>query len=84
MGMYFEIGGMWLITVPLVFLAGQVWHLPFLLVFGVMYTEELVKLPLEMRYLFSARWIKPVTPEGRAALAAFRESALDSPSASQS
>lgn len=69
MGMYFEVGSIWLITVPLTALCGLVMHLPFVWVFFATFVEEVVKLPIETHYMNSLRWIKPVTPEGRAALA---------------
>lgn len=72
MGMYFEVGGIWLITVPLTALCGLVLHLPFVWVFFATFVEEVVKLPIETHYMHSLRWIKPVTPEGRAALDALR------------
>lgn len=72
-GSVIEIGGLLLITVPATWIAGMVLHLPFLLVVAFMYTDELVRLVVEGVYLRSARWIKPVTPEGQAAVSAFVE-----------
>ena len=37
--------------------------------------EEVVKLPIELKYLLSRRWIKPVTEQGMAAKAAMDASA---------
>ena len=71
-GAAFEITSLFVISVPLVYLSGMVYHLEFLLVFSSMYVEEIVKLFIGLTYLRSARWIRPVTPEGRAALEAFR------------
>lgn len=70
-GMAFEIGSLFVISVPLVFLSGMALHLPYLMVFGSMYIEEFVKLGIGVKYLRSARWIKPVTEEGKQNLAPF-------------
>lgn len=69
MGTYIELGGIWLVTVPLVLLTGMVVRVPFIFVFVASMTEELIKLPVELKYLLSRRWIKPVTEQGKAALA---------------
>ena len=71
MGMFLEVGGIWLIGVPLTVLAGLALRLPFLAVFAMLYVEDVVKIVLEPLYLTSGRWLKPVTPQGQAALAAF-------------
>ena len=70
-GMFLEVGGIWILGVPLVWLTGMVWHAPFLIIFLMPYVEDMVKLFIEPAYLFSARWIKPVTPQGKAALEEF-------------
>lgn len=67
-GTIIELASIWLITVPLVLLTGFVFHAPFIVVFIASMFEELVKLPIELKYLFSRKWIKPVTEQGRAAL----------------
>ncbi len=73
-GTVLEISGLFLITVPLTWCAGIVWRLPFLAVFSFMYMDEFLRLFLELWYLRSGRWIKPVTVEGAATLEAFRAS----------
>lgn len=70
MGMYFEVGGIWIFGVPLVFLAGMVFHWPFLAVFAMLYVEDAVKVVLESLYLRTGRWITPVTEAGQRAVAA--------------
>jgi Na+-driven multidrug efflux pump len=67
-GTVIELGSIWVITVPMVLLTGFVLHAPFIVVFIASMIEELVKLPVELKYLLSRRWIKPVTEQGRAAL----------------
>ena len=56
-----DAGSIWLLSVPLVALAGLVWHLPFIWVFAMTAVEETVKFCLGVWYLNSGRWIKPVT-----------------------
>ena len=68
MGTILEVGAIWLITVPLVLLTGFRLHLPFIAVFIASMVEEFIKFPIELKYLLSRKWIKPVTEQGRAAL----------------
>jgi len=70
-GTILELSGMFLITVPAVFLGGMVWRLPFLAVFALIFSDDLLRLILELKYMRSGRWIKPVTPEGVDRLEAF-------------
>ena len=67
-GTVLEVGAIWFITVPVVLLTGFGLKLPFIAVFVSSMLEEFVKFPIELRYLLSRRWIKPVTEQGRAAL----------------
>ena len=76
-GTVLEISCLFLITVPLTWCAGIVWKLPFLAVFGFMYIDEFLRLAVELGYLRSGRWVKPVTSEGIATLSAFKESLTD-------
>ena len=73
MGMFMEVGGIWLITVPMVLLTGMAIHAPFIIVFISSMVAELVKLPIELKYMLSLKWIKPVTEQGMAAKAAMLE-----------
>jgi putative MATE family efflux protein len=73
MGMFMEVGGIWLITVPMVLLTGMAIHAPFIIVFISSMVEELVKFPIELKYMLSLKWIKPVTEQGMAAKAAMLE-----------
>ena len=72
MGFYFEIAGIWLLSVPLVALGGLVWKLSFPLVFALSYSEDVAKLGVQLWYMFSNRWIKPVTEAGREGLAGWK------------
>ena len=78
MGMFMEVGGIWLITVPMVLLTGMLIKAPFIIVFISSMVEELVKFPIEFKYMLSLKWIKPVTEEGiraKAEMEAARERA---------
>ena len=67
-GTIIELTSIWVVTVPLVLLTGFVFHAPFIVVFIASMIEEFVKLPIEVKYLLSRKWIKPVTEQGKAAL----------------
>ena len=54
-------------------IAGMVWQLPFLAVFAFVYTDELLRFVIEIFYARSCRWVKPVTPQGVAAMPGFRQ-----------
>lgn len=65
-GFYFEITSIWFVVLPLVLLAGMVWKLAFVWVFAMSYTDEIAKIGVQLWYMLSNKWIKPVTEEGRA------------------
>ncbi len=71
-GTVLEIVFMWLMVLPCVWLTGMVWHLPTLVVFACCYVDEPIRYVLMQVHLFRGKWIKPVTPEGRAALATWQ------------
>lgn len=72
-GMLFDLGSLWLVSIPLTLLAAKVWQLPFLWVVIIAYLgEDIPKSIACLLHLRSMRWLKPVTPEGRAGLRAFR------------
>ena len=73
-GTVLEIVFMWVMVIPLVYLTGMVWGAPTYIVFICCYIDEPIRYVLMQIHLFSGKWIKPVTPEGRAALASFRQS----------
>jgi len=70
-GMFLEVGGIWLLGVPLISLAGLVFHWPFVAVFAMLYAEDVVKISIEILHFLKNKWIKPVTPEGREGLRKF-------------
>lgn len=71
-GTVLEISCLFAISVPATWIAGMVLHLPFLAVFAFLYTDEIIRLIVELWYTKSGRWVKPVTEEGRKTLEEFR------------
>jgi len=69
-----EIVFMYVMVLPLVLLTGFVWCSPYWLVFICCYIDEPIRYILMQRHLYSGRWIKPVTEQGKAALPEFRRS----------
>ena len=74
-GTVLEIVFMWLMVVPCVCLSGLVFHAPTLLIFALCYVDEPIRYGLMQRHLYSGKWIRPVTPEGMAALEGFHPGA---------
>lgn len=71
-GTVLEISCLFTISVPAIWIAGMVLHLPFLAVFAFLYTDEIIRLIIELCYTKSGKWIKPVTEEGKNSVAEFR------------
>ncbi|ORX75460.1 MATE efflux family protein [Anaeromyces robustus] len=72
-GTILEIVFMWIMVVPSVWLTGMVFHLPIYIVFICCYADEPIRYTLMQIRLYSGKWIKPVTPEGKAALIDFKK-----------
>ena len=72
-GTVLEITFMYLMLLPAVCLIGLVLHAPFFVIFACCYIDEPIRFVLMQRHMYSGRWVRPVTPEGRAALPAFLE-----------
>ena len=72
-GTVLEIAFMYLLLLPAVCLSGLVLRAPFFVIFACCYIDEPIRLVLMQRHMYSGRWVRPVTPEGRAALPAFLE-----------
>lgn len=72
-GTILEITFMYIVVIPCVYLSGMVYNAPFLAVFACCFIDEPVRFVLMQIHMYSGKWIKPVTPEGRAALPAFRD-----------
>ncbi len=73
-GVKYDMGCLWFLSIPATFLAAYVFKLPFPVVYFLMLiAEDYLKTWLCIRHFRSWRWLMPVTPEGRAALAAWKE-----------
>jgi Na+-driven multidrug efflux pump len=70
-GTILEITFMYLMVLPAVYLSGMVLKAPFLAVFACCYIDEPIRFFIMQRHMYSGRWVRPVTPEGREALPAF-------------
>ncbi len=70
-GTVLEIVFMWAMVLPCVCLSGLILHWPTLAVFALCYADEPIRYIMMQRHLFSGKWIRPVTPEGMAALEKF-------------
>lgn len=73
-GMAYDLGSLWLVGIPLAFLAARVFHWPFLAVVAAAYLgEDIPKTILCLRHFKSLRWLMPVTEEGRKGLEEYRK-----------
>lgn len=72
-GTLVEIICLFAISVPMTWVSGMVWKLPFLAVFSFVFTDELIRLIIETFYTKSGKWLKPVTESGKAAMPEFWE-----------
>lgn len=72
-GTVMEIVFMYTLVLPCMFITGIKLDSPFLLVFLAAYVDEPVRLIVMLRHNWSGKWIRPVTAEGKATIAAFRE-----------
>jgi len=72
-GAVLDILCLWCISIPVAFLCARVWQLPFVWVFAITYlAEDIPKTILCLIHLASDKWLKPVTPEGKAGLEAYK------------
>jgi len=72
-GSTLEITFMYLMVLPCVCSAGLWLKLPFFVTFAACYVDEPIRFILMQVHLHNGKWIKPVTPQGREALPAFRQ-----------
>ena len=72
-GSVMEITFMFLMVQPVIHLANDYFHAPFLLVFALCYVDEPVRFVIMQIHMYSRRWIKPVSDEGKATIDAYRE-----------
>ena len=71
-GTVLEIVFMYAMVLPCVLVSGFVLKLPYWAIFLCCYIDEPIRYVLMQRHFYSGRWIRPVTDQGKAALAAFR------------
>ena len=67
-GTVMEIVFMWAMLIPAVWITGMVWRWSAIPVFICCYMDEPIRYVLMQIHLFRGKWIRPVTPEGRAAM----------------
>ena len=72
-GSIMELTFMFLMVQPVIHIANDVFHAPFLLVFALCYVDEPIRYAIMQAHMYSRRWIKPVSREGRATIDAFRK-----------
>lgn len=72
-GSIMELTFMFLMVQPVIHIANDVFHAPFLLVFALCYVDEPIRYVIMQAHMYSRKWIKPVSREGRATIAAFRK-----------
>ena len=72
-GTVLEIIFMYAVLLPAVCLTGLVWKAPFLIVFAMCYVDEPIRYIIMQIHLYSGKWIRPVTEQGKAALGQFLE-----------
>ena len=71
-GTVLEIVFMYVLLLPAVWLSGIRLHAPLAVVFLCCYIDEPIRYLLMQLHLYSGKWLRPVTAQGQAALAAFR------------
>ena len=72
-GSIMEITFMFLMVQPVIHLANGFLHWPFLVVFALVYCDEPVRYVIMQIHMYSRKWIKPVSDEGRATIDEFRK-----------
>lgn len=73
-GMIMDLGSLWLISIPAALLTARVFHAPFIVVVIVAYLfEDIPKDLFCLLHFRSRKWLKPVTPEGKAGLEAYNK-----------
>ena len=62
----------WIQVEEFIHIANDLFHAPFLLVFALCYVDEPIRYVIMQVHMYSRKWIKPVSDEGRATIDAFR------------
>ena len=72
-GTIMEIVFMYVMVIPAVCLTGLVFKLPTMIVFACAYIDEPIRFVIMQKHMYSAKWIKPVTRQGKEAVKKFME-----------
>ena len=70
-GTVLEIVFMYVLMLPCVLISGFVLHLPYWVIFLCCYIDEPIRYVLMQIHLYSGKWVKPITENGKAALSEF-------------
>lgn len=70
-GTILEISFMYAMVLPCVCLAAFLFKMPYYIIFACCYIDEPIRFLLMQKHMYSAKWIKPVTAQGREALEIF-------------
>lgn len=71
-GTILEIAFMYILVLPTVYIVGIRLKMNIFIVFACCYCDEPIRLVLMQLHMYSGKWIKPVTEQGRKALSTFR------------
>ncbi len=71
-GSIMELTFMFLMVQPVIHIANDIFHVPFLLLFALCYIDEPIRFVIMQRHMYSAKWIRPVSEEGKKTIDAFR------------
>ena len=72
-GTTLELAFMYLMVIPVVCIAGLKLKVSIFILFPLVYCDEIVRFIIMQIHLFSGRFIRPVTKQGKAQLEAFRQ-----------
>ncbi len=72
-GSLLEITFMYALVLPAVYLGNYIFKLPFLAVFALCYIDEPIRYVIMQCHMYSAKWIRPVSEQGKQALPAFQK-----------
>lgn len=64
-GTVLEITFMYVLVLPCVLLSWLKFDAPFYLIFALCYIDEPIRYIIMQRHMYSGKWIRPVTPEGK-------------------
>lgn len=73
-GTTLELVFMYIMVIPVVCITGLKLKVSIYLLFPLVYCDEIIRFIIMTVHLFSGRFIRPVTPQGKAALSEFRSS----------